>query len=195
MKKEHLKDCILLMSYFSRCSCVSLRIPQRNLLFDFCCCWFWFGFFCLIWNICLYAASCTMFAHRQIPPLLPGTISISLTAQFIKLISTAICISSNAICCSDHSAIMLSQQKCLWQTILLLKKQSLCFDLYEELTHFLQTLFSFPLDIMKVKSNHISLNLLQHLPPTQQQHPLLACLKLLFKRQLNLSPPTPSSFE
>lgn len=38
--------------------------------------------------------------------------------------------------------------------MLLLQKQSLYFDLYEELTHFLQTLFSFPLDIMKVKSNH-----------------------------------------
>lgn len=35
MKKEHHKDCILLMSYFSQCSSLSLLIPQRNLLIDF----------------------------------------------------------------------------------------------------------------------------------------------------------------
>lgn len=81
---------------------------------------------------------------------------------------------------------MLSLKKCLWQTLLLLQKQSLYFDSCEKLTHFLQTLFSFPSDIMEVKSNQISPDLLQHLTS-------LTCWELLLKRQL--SPFPASSFE
>lgn len=177
-KMGDLKDWILLTSFFPLAFLLLLCFPSHSMkkLISFVTI-FGGGFFCLldfyVWTGNMSAHS-SEFPHRQLPP------------TSIKSFSPATWIFPDAICCSDQSTIMLSLWNCLWQTLLLSQKQSLSFDSCEILTRFLQTLFSFPSDIVEVKPNQISPSLLQHLTP-------LTCWELLFKTQL--SPFLTSSFE